>query len=325
MKFFSNIFGSSQPAPQQHALTTISRTQVIDGFSIPGIIKNVQYHLTDLQVYKDGLVYCWDMVDFQLFRKKLDSNWVVPFIPDHQTISIFGLGNWEIDKGEWLFNKDSFETYIHSLVKQLNPRMENLYNCHGRTTDKIGHVNVAIFPMPNPQTYYFSKEDPIFSQRTQGKSFYIFFRDDDSKLYLATISIFKNGHAEITGLPDKKSFELNNIQKLIDEKRLLTHIPHEERVYISGLGSFVTVSSDYVVSIQEKYRQILDEYHIMNGSEGSIARCARLLEEYKKNPNAAAKDELKRAYEAIPEHERSFVGDMDTRDTEVRAIIYDEE
>ena len=103
MKIFDKLFNKTDNTKSSD-LTTISRTEVIDGFSIPGIIFNLQYHFIDLQVYRDGLVYCWEMVDLNLFKKKLIRNWVVTSIPDKEHISIFSLGNWQIDKGEWFYD-----------------------------------------------------------------------------------------------------------------------------------------------------------------------------------------------------------------------------
>ncbi len=38
--------------------------------------------------------------------------------------------------------------------------------------------------------------------------------------------------------------------------------------------------------------------------------------------NKKIRDELKYAYEAVPEHQRIFVGTMGTKDYEVRQVIY---
>lgn len=57
MKLFDKIFKSNKTT-ETVDLTTITRTEVLEGFSIPGIIHNMQYHFTDLQVYSDGLISC---------------------------------------------------------------------------------------------------------------------------------------------------------------------------------------------------------------------------------------------------------------------------
>jgi hypothetical protein len=175
------------------------------------------------------LIDRWGMVDLELFRTKLNKNWVVTFIPNNKNISVFELGHWTINNGEWLYNKETFYDYIHSLVEQLNPRLENLYNCHGGI--KVVTSDAITYSEPDS-----NKPGAPFYQ-IGGKSFCIVFRDDDNKLYLSSLSIFRNGQVEITNLPKKKLLALADIRKLIDDQRLLTNIPIGERVHIVGLGS----------------------------------------------------------------------------------------
>jgi hypothetical protein len=67
---------------------------------------------------------------------------------------------------------------------------------------------------------------------------------------------------------------------------------------------------------------LTDKFNELNGRENSIAKCARIFDEYKQNPTKRLRDELREAYEAVPEHQRIFVGTMDTKDYEVRQVIY---
>jgi len=50
-------------------LASICRTKEIRGYEFPGIIHNGSYFLTDLQVFADGLINCWEMVDLPMFKK----------------------------------------------------------------------------------------------------------------------------------------------------------------------------------------------------------------------------------------------------------------
>jgi hypothetical protein len=320
MSIFSRIF-NRQSDKTVDVLTTIHRTQIIDGFSIPAVIHNVQYHFTDLQVYSDGLVWCWEMVDLKLFKEKLSKRWVVTSIPDGEQISIFSLGYWKIINGKWDYNENSFYEYIYSLIKKLNPRLENLYDCHGKTTEKVGNANYSIFGFPKPKTYYLTTENRILQEKKLGESIYLFYRADDEKLYLAQLSVFEDGKIELTNIPEKQVFELSELKKLIDEKKLLSEIALKERVTILGFGSF-EISDGKGVVIQNKYLEILDIFNKLQGIEGTLEICRKIFEEYKKQPSEELKNKLKIAYENIPQHQRIFVGDMDTKDHEVKRIIY---
>ncbi|MEN8122854.1 MAG: hypothetical protein ABFS35_21120 [Bacteroidota bacterium] len=318
---FKKIFKSKSNNTSN--LTTISRVETIDGFSIPAIIRNMDYHFTDLQVYKDGLVYCWDMVDLDLLKNKLDSNWLVTSIPDNERISIFSLGNWKINNGVWDFNKTSFYDYIKRLIKELNPKLENLHNCHGRTTKKKGNVNVSIHGIPKQNPYYVSNPDDTFPEREKGKRFSIFYKDLKGLIYLVDLSIYKNGIVELRNSPDKFEFNFSDLRKKIDDKTLISNLNTGDKVNVIGLGSFSIVSGQGV-DIEDKYNELVDEFEIIKGNGSSLERCRKALADYKQNPTSALKDKLRISYESVPNHQRQFVGDMDTKDFEVKYILYGE-
>ena len=322
MKIFEKIFKSNKITVPVD-LTTITRTEVIEGFSIPCIIHNMQYHFTDLQVYSDGLISCWEMVDLAMFKDKLNKDWVVTSIPEGEAISIFNLGNWYIEKGEWQYTKETLYDFVNSLVKQLNPTSENLHNYKGKNSKIVGKVNIAKHFMPDPKPYHYESTDSFFPKKINGEKFHIFFRNNDSKTYLAELSIYKSGHIEITNLPSKKIFRFDELNILVEKEIITTDLKIGEVVTVLNLGSF-KIKSGNGVDIKFKLNEFKDKFNELNGGENSIAKCARIFEEYKNTPTKKLKNELKEAYEDVPEHQRIFVGTMDTKDYEVRQIIYGE-
>ena len=191
MKLFDKIVKSNNRKPAD--LTTITRTEVFEGFSIPGIIHNMQYHFTDLQVYSVGLISCWEMVDLSMFKDKLNKGWVVTSIPDGEAISIFSLGHWNIEQGEWQHTKETLFDSVYSLVKQLNPTLENLHNYNGNNSKMVGKANVAKHFIPTSKPYHFDDPNSFFPNRIYGEKFHFFYRNDDNKTYLADLSIYKRG------------------------------------------------------------------------------------------------------------------------------------
>ncbi|MFV8328463.1 hypothetical protein [Flavobacterium sp. ZS1P14] len=320
MKLFDKIFKSNRTT-EPADLTTITRTEVLEGFSIPGIIHNMQYHFTDLQVYSDGLISCWEMVDLSMFKGKLNKGWVVTSIPDGEAISIFSLGNWNIEQGEWNHAKETLYDYVYSLVKQLNPTLENLHNYNGNNSKMVGKANVTKHFMPKPKPYHFDDPNSFFPNRINGEKFNFFYRNDDNKTYLAELSVYKSGNIEITNLPKRKIFKFEDLDDLTKNDTLTTDLKIGETVTILNLGSFKIVSGSSV-DIKSKMKELIDKFNELNGKENSIAKCARIFDEYIQNPTKRLRDELKDAYEAVPEHQRIFVGTMDTKDYEVRQVIY---
>jgi hypothetical protein len=320
MKLFNNIFKTNKTI-EPTALTTITRTEIIEGYSVPGIIHNMQYHFIDLQVYSDGLISCWEMVDLSMFKDKLNKGWVVTSIPNGDAISIFSLGHWYIDEGEWLHTKETLYGYVYSLVKQLNPTLESLHNYNGNNSKMEGKVNVAKHYMPNPKPYYNDSQNSYFANKINGEKFHIFFRNEDSKTYLAELSIYKSGQIEVTNIPVKRVFQIDELVELTSNGQITTDLKIGETVTILGLGSF-KIKSGSGVDLKFKLNEFTDKLNELNGRENNITKCARIFEEYKSNPTKKLKEELKEAYTAVPEHQRVFVGTMDTKDFEVRQVIY---
>lgn len=281
----------------------------------------MQYHFTDLQVYSDGLISCWEMVDLSMFKDKLNKGWVVTSIPNGETISIFSLGNWNIDKAEWHHTKESLYDYVYSLVKKLNPTLENLHNYNGNNSKMVGKVNVAKHFIPTPNPYHFDEPSSFFPKRINGEKFNFFYRNENDKTYLAELSIYKSGNIEITNLPKKKIYKFENLDDLIKDGTLTTDLKIGETVTILNLGSF-NITSGCGVDIKSKLNELTDKFNELNGRENSIAKCARIFDEYRQTPTKKLRDELKESYEAVSEHQRIFVGTMDTKDYEVRQIIY---
>nr|WP_306665852.1 hypothetical protein [Paenibacillus oleatilyticus] len=60
----------------------ISRQRTIEGTCIPGIIKNMQYYYINLDVYEDGMINCWELVDLNGLKEKIEINWLVPNVPN---------------------------------------------------------------------------------------------------------------------------------------------------------------------------------------------------------------------------------------------------
>lgn len=320
MKLFDKIFKSNRTT-ELADLTTITRTEVLEGFSIPGIIHNMHYHFTDLQVYSDGLIYCWEMVDLSILKEKLNKGWVVTSIPDGEAISIFNLGYWNIEQGEWQYNKETLYDYVYSLVKRLNPTLENLHNYNGSNSKMVGKTNVKKHSMPNPKPYHLDDPNSFLPSKISGEKFNFFYRNEDSKTYLAALSLYKSGHIEITNIPTKQILKFEELVELMEKGVITTDLKVGETVTILNLGSFKIVSGSGV-DIKFKLNELTDKFNELNGRENSIAKCARIFDEYKQNPTKKLRDELKEAYEAVPEHKRIFVGTMDTKDYEVRQVIF---
>ena len=301
----------------------IARTKMIDGVVTPVFICNGgSYFFINLEVYADGLVNCWEFVDFPLFQEKLRIGWVKTRVPDGKEISVHGLGAWTIAGGSWELDSNALLERVKALVQELNPRMENLHDCHGRTSEKIGNVMFAIAQAIVEHPVRLTEPGP-FAKRIKGDNISIFVRD--ARWYLADLRAFADGAIELGRIPVPETLDLERLRQAVEQGRVASSVPNGTRVEIHELGSFVAAEEQWSANIDDLLREVPDLIESANGRPDSIKRCRATYEDYLENPTEALRDELRIAYEAIPAHNRRYAGDMDTKDVPIRMILYGEQ
>jgi hypothetical protein len=68
--------------------------RLVDDITIPGksfqaFIKNGDlYFVTEIKVYRDSKIYCWEMLDFDGFKEKIDRGWVKTSLPEGARVSM---------------------------------------------------------------------------------------------------------------------------------------------------------------------------------------------------------------------------------------------
>lgn len=306
------------------AFPTIERSRVLKGKFIPGIIKNGDsYFFIDLQVFEDGLIECWEMVDLELLGKKIKSGWVSPSVPNGKELSIHHLGSWTIKKGDWLFDKRSLFKHVIEVIKTLNPKLENLYNCFGTTTMKVGNVNVSRFGLVKGKPVRSEDPESYFSPKHKGDSFHSFLKNDESDYSLIGINIFADSSIQISGIEKPRLMSVEEFNLMVKEGEITTALPEGAILDIYGLGKCEIGECLYAADMTAKASEVNDIIARLNGNKTTSEICRDVYETYNKNPTIKRKEALKVAYENIPEHLRVYVlGDMDVKDIPVRMIIY---
>lgn len=84
----------------------------IEGVRLRAFIHNGTYYLANIDVYRDGMIECWDWVNFEGFKEKVRSGWVVTQPPEGAEVGIFPLGSFKITNG-------SFEVTSEELIKEV--------------------------------------------------------------------------------------------------------------------------------------------------------------------------------------------------------------
>ncbi len=298
----------------------ISRTSVRIGLVTPAFIHNSSHFFVNLQVYEDGLVDCWELLDLQLFREKLASGWVTPGVPDGANLSVHGLGDFEPCAGRWDLSEEQLFAHVKALVAELNPELHNLHDCHGQTTKRRGKVRVSILGSPSERPL--RQADDFHRSHIRGDRISMLYKQQ-GEVFLADVRVFADGTIEVGRLPEPVVTDLGGLAERVKKRELFSKPRKGSRVNIHGLGSFEVKKARFTTRPKDLLSELRDVVETLNGRPDSSARCQDAYAAYIANPTVQMRDALREAYEAIPEHNRMYVlGDQDVKDIPVRMIIY---
>jgi len=164
-------------------------------------------------------------------------------------------------------------------------------------------------------------------------SFYLTYRMEDDKLipgvfamafihngpyHLTHISIYQDGMIDCWGMVDFEKFK----QK-VRSGWVVTQPPEGSDIDVSFLGCFTAVNATYWIEPEAFLTEVHDEIEHLNGRPTTTMYCRAAWEAYQRTPTDETKEALRRAYEAMPSHNRVFVlGDMDSKDLPIRRALY---
>lgn len=108
--------------------------RIVDGERIPGtwrpiFIHNGNYYLTDLLIYADGAIWCWEWVDLDGLRAKLDQGWIATELPQGARGSAHGLASWLFDEPSCWIDPDDFVIQVADDIDRLNGRPDSTGRC----------------------------------------------------------------------------------------------------------------------------------------------------------------------------------------------------
>jgi len=298
----------------------IRREKIVEGTTIPGFIRNGQYFYINVDIYEDGMVNCWELADLKGVREKIDLEWLTPQVPDGESISVFGLGDYVTIGGSWNHDAHSYYDYITQMVQQLNPGMHNIYEVS--FAEKMKNEKYKIVESPYAQDFYVESE--VGYKVVTGEGFFIFMKYKGAD-YLVYLTVYKDGTIECQNAVFQKMLKLEELEELFSNGTFFTELKEPTKITLDHLGDVIMVNGSYIIDITDKYKQILDIYQKLNKHPGLLDICRKRYYQYLEHPTEKHKEDLRIAYEAIPEHERMYLGDMNTRDEDYIRILYTEE
>jgi hypothetical protein len=286
------------------------------GFAIPAFINNWQYHLVTVDVYSDGAIDAWGVIDRNLFEQKLRQGWIWPQPPDGGRISVHNLGACDCTNSKWLLSREVFRELIHDRIRTLNPNMANLIDMKGSDTEIRGKVKYAKLSLPNKRPY---RRAPNGSD-IEGKCIPAFLKLDGTSYRLTNLFIYSDGQTTIGS--DGQPAAADSLLGAIESGQLTTSVSDDSEVVVDGLGSFSPANGRWRIKPSERIREIQGLFAEFRGEPHPVQGCRRAFDEHVKAPSAESIAKLRTSYEAVPEHLRMYCGDMDSKDYPIRRIIY---
>ena len=109
-------------------------SRIKNGVEIPGtstqaFIHNGLYILAEIKVYQDGMIDCWDMVDFEGFKQKIMQGWVVTTLPNNAQVSISRLARFTATEIQSGVKEDEFIKEVADAIEELNGRPTSMDKC----------------------------------------------------------------------------------------------------------------------------------------------------------------------------------------------------
>lgn len=207
------------------------------------------------------------------------------------------------------FSRETFIAYIQSLIKDLNPNLENIYKYREKKVNGVtigengnGTIYKEFTKIPN---------DP-FPDKINGESVNLFYKMNGD-FHLIKVNVFTDETIQLSRLEIPIEIDVAEFERLINQKIILTDVPIGASVQIYGLGKFSIQNAVGYTNIYEKLLEVKDMMKQLKGEATAIEICIQAHKEYLDSPTIEKKEKLRAAYENISEHQRIYVGDMDTK------------
>jgi len=301
--------------------TLVHRKKTIEGVSLSGIVGNMGYHYSDIEIYSDGMVDAWGLNDLSQFAKRFSAKSlrVLCRMPDGEALGIHGLGSYRVVSGSWTHTPESYLRLVNKTLGKLNPDLANVYQITQREIDLNNKRRVIHASWSKP--YRVTSE---FGHVTEeGKKTHVFMVDGDRKL-LVDVCVFKSGTVRITHPELALEIQLDELNALWKDRRFFTSIENPSEVSCGNLGVLTLVNDGYCVDAEAKLQEIHAEHESLQGHD-RLEICRQAYHKYLEDPERGTREKLRESYERVPEHMRRYLGDMDSHDSDYRRVLYTEE
>lgn len=289
----------------------------IEGVSTWGIVHNSAYFLVNISVFEDGSINCWGIHDLVGLKKQIDCGWLVTQVPKGKGLSISGLGTIEVRASNLVFNQKSYYEYLYQTVKKMNSKMEGLYVQTNEMLDSFKKRKVSYIAHEYP-----IKQDTQSDYKSESISV---FRKISKDLYDIDIIACYEDHTFMLNSNEGTYMSYDQLSELFRKGELTAEIQEPAWFRLGDMGKVYGKVTFRVCNNENKLDEILEVQRNVCKEETFYKQCQKLYTAYLIHPSEFLRQKLKEVYELIPEHERHYLGDMDSKDSDYYRIIYNPE
>lgn len=115
-----------------NAFDKISRDEngrQIPGKCLPVFIHSGDYFLTELRVYQDGVIDCWQRVTLTGLRHKIEEGWVVTKIPEDAKVHVHHLASFNVTNVRIDVEEEELLKEVADAIEDLNGRQRSSDRC----------------------------------------------------------------------------------------------------------------------------------------------------------------------------------------------------
>jgi hypothetical protein len=287
--------------------------RLVEGAATPALIHNGDYHLIDMPVYEDGTIDCWERAALKDVERKIEEDWLAVSVPDGACLSVGGLGAFLVQNGRWKHTAESYATLVRDMVKSMNSTMAGLFEETEEQAKKWEDSRVTWTTAGRP----YKVAGTFGYDMTDGVSTHVFTRIDGA-LYVDVLTGFADGSWQSDCLGSVTGAEIKDVQ---EQKRLFYTPPLGVPIHLGGLGTIEISEIVWSVDPGEKVKELLEYPHRAGKKATAHDACVAAYHAYLEHPGEHSREALRAAYEAVPEHERMYLGDMDCRDSDYIRIL----
>ncbi|MDI9311648.1 MAG: hypothetical protein QM535_15670 [Limnohabitans sp.] len=103
--------------------------KLIYGIIIPAIIENFNFWLTEIVIYEDGKIFCWELVSLNEFKEMVYSEKILISLPNGSKLFLPNWGEIEINNFLSYKTKDDFITEVEDILDELNGKISRTEKC----------------------------------------------------------------------------------------------------------------------------------------------------------------------------------------------------